>query len=74
MNGLTKRVEAMERETDIQEKHFAWVEYASDGGLVHEGVWYADADALAGSLGYDPDTVLVAGWTPTVAKHLESLR
>jgi hypothetical protein len=65
MKGLTKRVDALEQEEGIQEKQeklVLWVEYASDGGLVHDGVWYADADALTASLGHEPDTVWMFGW------------
>jgi hypothetical protein len=64
MNSLMKRVEAMEQAEGVAERHFLWVQYAADGGLVYEGIWYADPAALAVALGYEPDSVLVFGWRP----------
>jgi len=38
--------------------------YPTDGGLVHDGKFYADADALCCALGYDQEDieVQIIGW------------
>ena|GEM_PF-5030008 len=63
MSSLTKRVDALEQASGIGQTRLLWVEYASDGGLVHDGKFYVDADALCRALGCEPGGVRPVGWT-----------
>jgi hypothetical protein len=37
----------MEQKEDIRKEKLLWVEFASDGGLVHDGHFYQDTASLA---------------------------
>jgi len=58
MSGLTKRVEALEGASGMEGKALLW-EYVPDGGLVYDGTFYADTDALLAAVGVGQGKVLV---------------
>jgi hypothetical protein len=73
MNGLARRLERLETAEGVAKRHFLWVDHASDGGLVHDGKFYPDTDALLSSLGLGPDGAFILGWqgkTQTAAELL----
>jgi len=63
MSRLERRIENLENSADGKvTKAFLWVEHASDGGLVHGGRFYTDADALLNALGHSQGEALLFGW------------
>ena len=62
MSNLTKRVDVLEKESGKGKKQSLWVEHAPDGGLVHDGQHYADADGLLNALGLEADDVILISW------------
>ena len=66
MNSLEKRVDALEEANGAGEGRaaFLWVNHASDGGLVYQGRFYADVDALLRSLGIERGEAFLFCWTP----------
>ena len=61
MSNLTKRVDVLEKRGKGR-RELLWVASASDGGLVYDGQFYADADTLLCALGLDPDDTLLISW------------
>jgi len=62
MTNLTKRVDVLEKIISKGRKQSLWVEHAPDGGLVHDGQHYADADGLLNALGLKPDDAILISW------------
>ena len=79
MNSLTKRLDALEQAGSKRKtkKAVLWVDFATDGGLVHEGQFYASCSALLHVLEYEQgDTVQIVGWqaTQTAAELLTEVK
>ena len=53
MSSLAKRVDALEQVSDNEARPFLFVDYASDGGLVHQGTFYPSVDTMLKALGHE---------------------
>ena len=64
MKNLKKRVEDLERAAGIGKKTnwYLWVDYTVDGGIVHNGRFYMDENALLRALGHTRDEVKFLSW------------
>ena len=61
MSSLTKRVDALEQVPDNEARPFLFVDYASDGGLVHQGTFYPSVDTMLKALGHERSGAHVLG-------------
>ncbi|MDR1778025.1 MAG: hypothetical protein LBR31_09400 [Desulfovibrio sp.] len=57
---LEKRIEKLEQAT-AKPFRYLWTE-PTDGGLLHDGVFYSDEVALCNSLELDPEAVTLFRW------------
>ena len=76
MKALKKRIDDLEYKANTGEKAviFLWADNCLDGGIVHEGKFYEDCEAMLCDLGITQrEGVYIFGWpaTDTAAELLE---
>jgi len=60
---LEKRVAALEQATGKNKPALLFIDRTADGGLVHDGRFFPDDNALLVALGHGPDdNVLLLAW------------